>query len=96
MQNRLFLTYYKYTATVKNIMTNWTVNLVGQAKKAFKELPKDTAKTLRLLVEDLEFNGYQRNNWPNFGKLKDSIYHCHLEKGKPTYVACWRIEKKKN
>src|SRR5271166_4956489 len=74
--------------------TNWTVKLYGQAKKAFTELPERTAKTFRLLIEDLELNGYQRNNWPNFGKLKDTIYHCHLEKGRPTYVACWRIYKK--
>lgn len=73
--------------------TNWTVKLIGQAKKAFKELPKDTSKTLRLMMEDLEVNGYQRYNWPNFSKLKDSIYHCHLEKGRPTYVACWRVYK---
>jgi phage-related protein len=74
--------------------TKWTVSLIGQAKKTFKELPENTAKTLRLLIEDLELNGYQRNNWPNFSKLKSSIYHCHLEKGRPTYVACWRVYKK--
>lgn len=74
--------------------TIWAVNLVGQAKKAFKELPKGTTETLRLLLEELERNGYQRHNWPNFSKLKDAIYHCHLEKGRPTYVACWRVFKK--
>ncbi len=74
--------------------TLWTVDLVGKAKKAFKELPKGTAETLRLLLEDLEKNGYQRHNWPNFSKLKDTVYHCHLEKGRPTYVACWRVYKK--
>jgi phage-related protein len=74
----------------------WTVELVEQAKKAFRELPKYTANTLRLLIEDLELNGYQRYNWPNFSKLKDSLYHCHLEKGRPTYVACWRVYKNKN
>lgn len=72
----------------------WTVELVGQAKKAFKTLPKGTIDTFKLLLEDLEVNGPQRYNWPNFSKLKDSIYHCHLEKGRPTYVACWRIHKK--
>lgn len=71
----------------------WTVNLVRQAKRAFKELPKGTSQTLGLLLEDLEKNGYQRYNWPNFSKLKDAIYHCLLEKGRPTYVACWRVFK---
>ena len=76
------------------VQTNWTVNLSGQAKKAFKELPKGTYSTLRLLLEELELNGPHRYNWPNFSKLKDVIYHCHLEKGRPTYVACWRVDKK--
>lgn len=77
------------------MQTNWSVYLVGQAKKAFKQLPVSTQKTFKLLLEDLELNGYQRHNWPNFSKLRDCIYHCHLEKGRPTYVVCWRIEKNK-
>lgn len=76
------------------IQTNWTVKLVGQAKKSFKDLPKRTSETFRLLMEDLEVNGPQRFNWPNFSKLKNPLYHCHLEKGRPTYVACWRVYKK--
>lgn len=72
---------------------NWTIKLTEKAKKAFKELPNSTAQTFRLLLEDLELNGYQRFNWPNFSKLKDSLYHCHLEKGLPTYVVCWRVSK---
>lgn len=75
-------------------LATWTVRLVGQAKKAFKELPRGTTETFRLLLEDLELNGYQRYNWPNFSKLQDTLYHCHLEKGRPTYVACWRVYKK--
>ena len=76
--------------------TNWKVELIGQAKKAFKELPLNVARTFRLLLEDLELNGYHRHNWPSFGKLEQSIYHCHLQKGRPTYVVCWRINKKEN
>jgi hypothetical protein len=37
--------------------------------------------------------------WPNFGKLsegkKSNNFHCHLIKGNPTYVACWRVLDKK-
>jgi hypothetical protein len=42
-----------------------------------------------------------RKNWPNFGPLykqkgvPDNAYHCHLKQGRPTYVACWKIEDKK-
>lgn len=72
----------------------WTVDLVGQAKKAFKELPKNPQASLVSLIMELESLGPIRYNWPNFSKLKDGIYHCHIEKGRPTYVACWRINKK--
>ena len=39
----------------------------------------------------MEESGPIRGNWPNFSKLEKSDYHCHLKKGKPTYVACWRM-----
>jgi len=32
---------------------------------------------------------------PHFGRLKNwsgEVYHCHLNKGRPTYVAVWRVE----
>lgn len=85
-----FLTYY-----IDMNDTTWTVELVGKAKKAFKDLPKSTSHTFRLLLQDLELNGPQAYKWPHFCKLKDTIYHCHLEKGRPTYVACWRVDKNK-
>ncbi|WP_237707634.1 hypothetical protein [Desulfocurvibacter africanus] len=31
---------------------------------------------------------------PHFGKLKNrpgEVYHCHLNKGRPTYVAVWQV-----
>jgi hypothetical protein len=27
-------------------------------------------------------------------KGADNEYHCHIEKGRPTYVVCWRIADK--
>ena len=42
------------------------------------------------LVREIEEKGPVRGNWPNYGKLSDKVrHHCHLKKGKPTYVACW-------
>lgn len=75
--------------------SKWTVDLVGKAKKSFKDLPRQTASTLRLFLEELELDGPYRYNWPNFSKLGENDYHCHLEKGRPTYVVCWRIDKNK-
>jgi phage-related protein len=74
--------------------TDWIVNLVGQAKKALKELPPKTRDSLLTLLRELSILGPIRHDWPNFSKLKTDIYHCHIEKGRPTYVVCWRIDKK--
>lgn len=32
-----------------------------------------------------------RGNWPNYGKLGENRHHCHLKKGRPTYVAVWEV-----
>ena len=71
--------------TYNKVMTHkdWTVELVGQAKKALKDLPKDPANSLVALLNELEKLGPVRYNWANYSKLKTNIYHCHLEKGRP-------------
>jgi len=44
----------------------------------------------------MKLTGPARRNWPNYGKLsKKDCYHCHLQKGNPTYVAVWRVVSKK-
>lgn len=50
---------------------------------------------------DLEEDGPTQKNWPHYSKLKGhgkgvDKRHCHLLKGKPTYVACWEVTGKKN
>jgi hypothetical protein len=34
-----------------------------------------------------------RGNWPHYSKLSETKHHCHIKKGKPTYVAVWREDK---
>lgn len=76
----------------------WVVNIVGQAKKAPKALPKNVVASFVALFLELKRQGPYRHNWPNYTKMKgfDEDYHCHIEKGRPTFVACWRILNKKN
>jgi len=53
---------------------------------------------LRLLFMDLATNGPTAKGWPNYSKLqgvKGDKRHCHLQKGKPTYVCCWEVVDKK-
>ena len=60
-------------------------------KKAFKKhpLPPVVAAAMELLVAEIEQLGPVRGNWPNYSKLPKNRHHCHLKKGKPTYVAVW-------
>lgn len=73
----------------------WHVTVVGQAKRAKRNLPTKTHDTFVLLVFELQ-QGPLKYCWPNFSALKGrkGHYHCHIEKGRPTYVACWKINKK--
>ncbi len=39
---------------------------------------------------EIESSGPIRGNWSNYGKLAGNRHHCHLQKGRPTYVAVWK------
>ena len=86
------------------LLYNWQVNLSRKAGKQAarykKEQPKVYAE-LAALMKDIAINGPVRKNWPNFSALgngkgiPDNAYHCHIKKGRPTYVVCWREEDRK-
>ncbi|KUG28231.1 hypothetical protein ASZ90_001904 [hydrocarbon metagenome] len=43
----------------------------------------------------IEADGPIQLTMPHFGKLRGwpgEVYHCHLNKGRPTYVAVWSVE----
>lgn len=40
---------------------------------------------------EIEHKGPVRGNWPNYGRLSGNLHHCHLKKGRPTYVAVWEV-----
>lgn len=70
----------------------WTVGFSGRAKKQAGKLPDKVYDSLKLLIKDLQNLGPVLSRWPNFGKIagKGQCYHCHIKKGRPTYVAVWR------
>ncbi len=68
---------------------DWMVALTKKAAKRLKKLPQIVADVVALLVRDIALNGPVRGNWPNYSKLEGGKHHCHLKKGKPTYVAMW-------
>lgn len=77
----------------------WKLNFTNRCAKATSLLDEKTLKVLQVLVVDLEaFGPFPGKRWPNYGKLtgsdKEDRRHCHLLKGRPTYVCCWRVLKK--
>jgi hypothetical protein len=74
----------------------WDVSLSNRAKKNYESLKRNGSKPsiaslVNFLLLELETMGPVRSNWPNYGKLSDGRYHCHLKKGRPTFVACWEV-----
>lgn len=71
----------------------WTVTLHRVVQKQLPKLPEKILDTLERLLVDIEFSGPVRGNWLNYSKLADGRHHCHLKRGKPTYVAVWSEDK---
>ena len=53
------------------------------------KMPAREQKWFANLVEDLERKGTIRSEWPNFSKLGEQKYHCHLGYSR---VMCWHAE----
>ena len=76
----------------------WTIIPAKKVEDNAVKLTERVLLKLRLLFADLTSEGPAAFGWPNYGKLlgKDSDErHCHLQKGRPTYVCCWRVKDKK-
>jgi mRNA-degrading endonuclease RelE of RelBE toxin-antitoxin system len=67
----------------------WTVKVHRKVAKKLKTFPIPVQKAIEVLFFDLSVGGVAAKNWPNYGKLGGNKHHCHLKKGKPTYVAVW-------
>ena len=77
---------------------NWTIISSRAADKQAAKLSETVMLNLRLLFVDLATQGPAASGWPNYSKLQGTRgdkRHCHLQKGKPTYVACWVVLDKK-
>lgn len=63
--------------------------------KTVPTLSQRVQDSLQLLLDELERKGPVRGNWPNYSKLSRTRHHCHLQKGRPTYVAVWEVRDRK-
>jgi hypothetical protein len=79
--------------------TNWTIRTTKIVDKQAKKISEKVKLQLRFLFMDLTNKGPTLSDWPNYGKLYgkkgSDKRHCHLQKGKPTYVCCWEVIDKK-
>jgi mRNA-degrading endonuclease RelE of RelBE toxin-antitoxin system len=71
----------------------WQVKLTKKAEKQSLKLPKGALAALYALMASIRRGGPVRGDWPNYSKLGPHQHHCHLKKGKPTYVAVWTEDK---
>ena len=69
---------------------NYDVRILKPALKRLEKIPSRAQIKFRYLVQDLKESGPLQTNWPNFSKLGQGKYHCHLTY---RYVACWYHEK---
>jgi mRNA-degrading endonuclease RelE of RelBE toxin-antitoxin system len=69
----------------------WTVKISRKLQRQIKKLPATVQDNLLILLRDINLLGPIRREWPNFGGLGRDRYHCHLKKGRPTYVAVWEV-----
>ena len=60
-----------------------------KADKQKEKLPEKVKSALLFLMHEISRSGPVRGDWPNYGKLAPGRHHCHIKKGRPTYVAVW-------
>ncbi len=74
----------------------WVVRLTVKVRKRLKRLPKGIDEVFQLLLAEMRLSGPVQVDWPHYGKLRENCHHCHLQRGRPTYVAVWRVLSKED
>lgn len=79
----------------------WNVQFTNKAVKQAQQLDENVLLVLQTLVDNLKTYGpAPGSHWHHYSKLhgkkQEDKRHCHLMKGKPTYVCCWEVFKPLN
>jgi hypothetical protein len=67
----------------------YSVLIKKSALKKIKKAPESIQILFDELMEDLKNKGPVVPEWPNYSKLGNDRYHCHLNY---SWVACWFYE----
>ena len=75
----------------------WNVRINKKILKKYNKLSGSIQERFKALTIELRAVGPVQTRWLNYSKIsgKKDCYHCHLKKGKPTYVAVWKVTDKK-
>lgn len=68
---------------------HYSVLVKKSVLKNIVKLPVHIQQKLAVLIDDLKDSGPAAHHWPNYSKLSEDRYHCHLAR---KWVACWRME----
>ena len=71
------------------LFMQWQLVTSKKVQKQVGALPSAVRKNLFALMAEIQIYGPVRGNWSNYGKLSARRHHCHIKKGRPTYVAVW-------
>jgi mRNA-degrading endonuclease RelE of RelBE toxin-antitoxin system len=71
----------------------WTVQTSRRVARQAKSLPPAVVDSLRQLLLDIRAGGPIQKGWAHYGKItgKPDCHHCHIRRGRPTYVVVWRV-----
>lgn len=70
---------------------DWEVSVSSRMLKKIERLPPKVRKLWQVLARDLKILGPIQHEWPNYSKLGDDLFHCHLNY---RYVAVWKLVNK--
>lgn len=65
---------------------SWRVRVSKKAAKRAKKVPRKVQILFQTLLVDLATVGPIQHEWPNYSKLEEMKYHCHLDYN---YVVVW-------
>lgn len=73
----------------------WQILIPKKVLGDLKALPESISANFWALIKAMAVLGPVRGDWPNYGKLRPKIHHCHVKKGQPTYVMVWKVSDSK-
>lgn len=68
----------------------YEIKIKKRVLKNLEKMPLRIQQKMRYLLLDLEREGPTLPEWPNYSRLGEDRYHCHLGY---KWVACWQCEK---